>query len=782
MFISICIKTTQVLNHNYHHQHCHHQLHIVMLVFVTSSLPFFCRVTHYAGVFIVCSRIANTQLQAPNSICKQKCPSFIIFPFHILALFSLHLSGKLKNAYKDLYNKHEIHNVDSDRIVLVEKDICDFAVKLKISRGYRSKGTFRDEAKRYLDNVQDFTGDDIDISKLIDNEHRVTFIRGIAGMGKSVLAKQLTSGWANDHFYQDFDMCVMFECRDLNYFKDHEGAKLEKHEILGEFIKSKVKYDLGDGEKVLVIVDGLDELFDITEKDSIIGQLLSRKIYPMSKVILTGRPHIEFKLNSYRNVGGLRTVEIQGLTNEQINEYVEKFSKREDHVLDINKAKGASNVPIIHVPQFLNTFCCIAILLKGQVISNSTELYCWTVFLLLRQHADKFGASTKRASDIFDEFSHALSTLSKVCYNLLTKNKIIFKGNIKLLLGCIGKDKEFVESLFVDVSDNITEKYQFKHLSLMEFLSALYICKQGRRLLLKTIKDNLEKGFIEVVSFVCRLLSGFSYGGIIKEMLKKVVGLKQEVNEKQLLEDVIELLNKCGLGGDTILKRSFEIITFFLNKNFNDKEFIKSILRRCDGYRFESDELTTDNIYLICKHLGSCGWKEDDIRMAFANVHFVQISVSRTEQLDMIAVNRLFRIVGGYLSGIVLSRMKTTVNAIRGKFKGEDATGYCGKVYIEECEFMDGDVNGRWSNDRQLTRLRIRECQLKTMNSFVNLCDWGMSCEWFELRWLDIDIEWWESMVKMIEERPQKGGLRIKRLEIVYCTTRMSSALEMRVR
>ena len=180
--------------------------------------------------------------------------------------------------------------------MLKEKDITEFAVELRINHGSRSKGTFRDETRRYLENLTDFTGDSIELSALVDNTNRVTFIRGIAGMGKSVLAKQLTYGWANGDIYQDFKMCVMFECRDLNYFKDHEGAKLKKHEILGEFLKSKFSYDLGDGEGVLVIVDGLDELFDITEEDSIIGPLLCRKIHPRSKVIITGRPHVEDKL------------------------------------------------------------------------------------------------------------------------------------------------------------------------------------------------------------------------------------------------------------------------------------------------------------------------------------------------------------------------------------------------------------------------------------------------------------------------------------------------------
>ena len=667
--------------------------------------------------------------------------------------------------------------------MLKEVDISDFAVNLKIGCCSASKSDFRDEAKRHLDNLKAAAGDAIDISNLIDEKCRVTFIRGIAGMGKSVLAKQLTYGWANGDIYQNFNMCVMFECRDLNYFKDHEGAELKKHEILGKFIKSKVDYNLGNGEGVLFIVDGLDELYDITEKDSIIGQLLSRKIYPMSKVILTGRPHIEDKVTGHDNMGCLSKVEINGLSEDQIDEYVDKFSSREDHKERINTARRSSKgfLPIMYVPQFLNTLCCVAILSKGEAVLNSTELYCWTVYLLLKQHADKDGSSRKMASEVFSDFSQTLSTLSEVCHNLLTKNKIIFEGSIELLLGEVGKDKDFVESLFVDVSDNITDKYQFKHLSLMEFLSALYICKKDMKNLLEIIKDNLKKGFIEVVSFACRLLSGFSYEGIIKELLKNVVGLEQVANEKQLLDDVIELLNECGLDDDTKLSRSFEIITFFLNKNFNDKEFIKSIIRKCHCDGFESDEVTTHNLCLICRHLESCGWKEKDIRMAFANVQFEQINVNEIEQLDVVTVKERFRIGRHGIELHGMNTIKTTVNAIREKFKGGEQNEYCG-VVIEECVLMDDELNGPCSNDRELDLLSIWKCQMKTKESFLNACDWGMSCERLELWYLDIKIEWWEGMVEMMEERQRKGDLKIKTLKIRRCTTDMSHNLEKKVR
>ena len=666
--------------------------------------------------------------------------------------------------------------------MLEEVDVSDFAVKLKIGHCSRAEDNFRDERDRYMKTQKDVTGDAIDISNLFDEKRRVTFIRGIAGMGKSVLAKQLTYGWANGDIYLNFRLCVMFECRDLNYFKDRKGAELKKHEILGEFIKSKINCDLGNGEGVLVIVDGLDELYDITEKDSIIFDLLNiNGNYCMAKVIITGRPHVEDKLIGYNNMGGLFKVEINGLSEDQIDEYVDKFSSREDHKVDINKARTSSKgyLPIMNVPQFLNTLCCVAILSKGEAVLNSTELYCWTVFLLLKQHADKDDSSRKMASEVFSDFSQTLSTLNEVCHNLLTKNKIIFEGKIESRLGDIGKDKEFVESLFVNVSDNITEKYQFKHLSLMEFLSALYICKKDMKNLLEIIKDNLEKGFIEVVSFACRLLSGFSYEGIIKELLKNVVGLKQEVNEKQLLDDVIELLNECGLDQTTKLSRSFEIITFFLNKNFNDKEFIKSIIRKCHCDWFLSDDVTTHNICLICRHLESCGWKEDDIRMAFANVQFDQITVNEIEQLDIVTVKERFRI--GDL-GIWLRRMTTTVNAIQKKFKGGEQKGYCGKVNIFQCVFMDDELNRQCSNDRQLKELCIYECQMNTKESFLNACDWGMSCERFKLSRLDIKIEWWERMVEMMEERRRKGDLMMKGLDIDRCTPDMNPDMKRRVR
>ena len=84
--------------------------------------------------------------------------------------------------------------------------------------------------------------------------------------------------------------------------------------------------------------------------------------------------------------------------------------------------------------------------------------------------------------------------------------------------------------------------------------------------------------------------------------------------------------------------------------------------------------------------------------------------------------------------------------------------------------------------DRDLAWLDIRSCELKTVNSFISICDWGMSCRRFWLRYLDISIKWWEILVTKIVQRKDKGDFQLKELSISDCTTTMNGKLAMRVR
>ena len=618
--------------------------------------------------------------------------------------------------------------------------------------------------RRFLETLKHFTSDDIEVSKLTENNSRVTFIRGVAGMGKSVLAKQITVWWANGNMYTNFKLCIMFQCRDLNFFQRSKGAKLEQHEVFEEFLKSICNFELGDGEGILFVVDGLDELYDINKDDSIIGQLLglSSPKFINSKIIITGRPHVEEKLVEHGNeMGGLQTVQIQGLNNVQINEYISKFSSLQDNITAINKSKEASkrSFPILHVPQFLNTFCCVAILTEGKAIHNEAELYLWTLYLLLLEHADKPGSPNKTVSEIFKKYSDALFALSEVCHKLLNEKKIIFEGEVESLVKNIKTGKNFIKSLFVDVSSNLQRKFEFQHLSLMEFFAALFICNNENPK--KVIKESLEKGFIEVVSFACRLIAGVSSDGIIKDILTNTLLPTVE----SFLNDVIMALIGSKLDEDTKFERSIAFLSFFLNENFKSKELILSFIKQL---RFHSYSQVRDssNLLSICNHLEEvCECNENDIRMAFGNVWIRYFAIDDWNPLQCVKYLNVKR--------IILSCFKFNVKDFLEKMKEIEIIGMDKEVWLFECEVNDAeDVD---INDTPLFEvfkwLTLLNCKLNA-SSFTSICELGVLCKHFRLYEQDIEsFDWWEALVTKIEERRKQRYLKLRELHIEDCTT-----------
>ena len=695
--------------------------------------------------------------------------------FHSQKYISNYLQGKLKEKDKKCYGKHEILTVKDDKVELKEVPVDSFAVQLKIVPQPSPKTEYKDEMRTHLENLSHSTHHQIDISQLIEEESRVTFIRGTAGMGKSVLAKQLILQWAKGEIYQEFKCCIMIECRDINYIRSTKGENWKKHEIFDKVLKEQFNYDLGDGKEVLIILDGLDELYDIQEDDSIIGQLLhvGRSKYEMSKIIVTGSPDIENKLS--HEMGGLRIVEIQGLGKEQIDKYIDNFSSVQGNISYIRDSRDSSTFPlaILHIPQFLNTFCCVAILRKGKEIENVAELYLWTLYLLLRQHVSE-SRDEERFPICFERYSELLQFISKICHELLNENKVIIerriKGMIKEMIPDIEKEKEnFIHRLLVDVSNDGKEMYQFKYLSLMEFLAALHICSNISNWM-DTIKEYLKKGYIEVASHFCRLIAGISSSRIITALLEKVSKLT-DFDKKLFLKSIITILNESEIVEETKFKRSIDFIAYFTTKDFKCKDEILSIISKLHyAAQFLSD--TSDMILVrsishICNHLTKeCGCTDDEIRKAFENFLIEEFDVQDKEHLEIVK----------YLNVSWIILRKTGVSAVRSILK-DGMLGNCKSLSIVQCNLVDdqegeSDLQGQTSV-RMLDGLGISRCTL-TKESFNDVCELGLVSKKFFLRALEIESDWWMILIGKIIEQKANGSLQLKELYIESCSTTLT--------
>ena len=538
---------------------------------------------------------------------------------------SLSFSDDLKAKYKTKYRKHEIHKVDwNGRIVLEEVDVEEFAVKLTMSDIREpAMETFRGETERFLRQLTGMRESEINMSDLIDNENRIIWICAVAGGGKSVLVKQLVYKWAVGELFKECKVCITFECRELNYFVQNEGSGFEKHELLHEFIKTMFNFDIQNAKRLLIIADGYDEIFDVKEKESIIGQLLNLKKtkYPHATIIITGRPHVENMLLKHggNNMGGLKKVEIRGLRDEQIEKFISKLaSDNDDIIAKINKAKDSSQIDLklLHIPQILQSFCCVVMISDIKGFKNAAELYCWSFLLLLRQHVERDGSHYNKISQIFSEYSTDLLKLSEICHELLNKNTIIFEGDI----GFGGKGNEFLEGLFVDISNNFKAGKQFKHLSLMEFLSAVYVCTIENPT--EIIKDILKNKLYQVLFFNCQLMSGLMYDGIIKEMFTNAARLK-ETNCKHFFENALQLVRECvEEGRDESFNLSMDVIMCLMSNDVIDKHFILSIIHQL-SFKSVGSSISSRKVIEVMKSLiQNFECVDFELKKAFENVHF----------------------------------------------------------------------------------------------------------------------------------------------------------------
>ena len=663
---------------------------------------------------------------------------------------------------------HMINTVDSSNdIVVTNMKIDDFAVKLEICHELPHKGTFIDEARQYVDNTKDLTVDGIEMSNLIDNDRRVTFVRGIAGMGKSVFAKQLTYGWAKGEMYQNFKICVMFECRDLNEFKDHKGDELEKHQIIDEFLERRVKYDLGDGEGVLFVVDGLDELYDITEEESIIFDLLNiNGNYYKSKVIITGRPHVLYKLEECNvKMGGLRKVDILGLSNIQIQEYITKIATWQSNAPTIRNAEDLPKriLPLLRVPQLLNIYSILGDLTEGKKVKYTSEFYCSMTFILVKQALEKQNKPTIR-----ERLSEKIMALSKVGYNLLAKNTIISEGDIDSLPGDIGIEKDIIESLFCDISDRSTKKYQIKNLLLIEFLSAVHIYSSEN--CMEIIQHHLENGWIEVVSLVCQLVARNSHQGIVQELLTNALGLPGRW-EVDFLESVLKAIHRNEVSEKTKFERSIQIIALFFDEHFTDRPRVLSIMEKLKCWRFYSNGNDSNILMEICDHLKKrCHLHDEEIREAFHEVSFQMFIVNDIGHLD---AAKYFTI-----TTITLEDIQIDSGAIE---KLELTFEHCESVIIKNCVITDEENRRQTGVSRGfLDELIIRKCTL-TYNGFRTLCDWGASSKVFEMWYLG-NVECWSELAEAVKSLKDDGNLKLEVLQLNDCSSIISEELWQKVR
>ena len=350
-------------------------------------------------------------------------------------------------------------------------------------------------------------------------------IEGSPGIGKTTFCLKLAYDWANQSSaasFLEFELVLLLKCRDIDGdLTEAITEQLLPNDISEDIRKKFVHFikDIHNQEKVLIILDGLDELPEKSRHH--VELFLRRRILSFCYVLATTRQEkgIEVRKQFVFDI----LLQIEGFTEGDSFEYIRRHFK---NVGPGQSSKGEKLIEEIKEnvllrdlqknPLHLLLLCVVYQDHEGKLPSSRTNLYQVIVVCLLRRYCARHNVkASKEDVDLEKQFKRDIRCLGELAWNCLLKDRHSFleeeleeleRRNDKLVvrkLGFVYKE----ESLKVLKPQH---EYCFLHKSFQEFLAASYVAHKLRRKKLNVF-EHLGFGavinkFPQVFLFVCGIL------------------------------------------------------------------------------------------------------------------------------------------------------------------------------------------------------------------------------------------------------------------------------------
>ncbi|CAI5671282.1 NACHT, LRR and PYD domains-containing protein 3 isoform X2 [Oreochromis niloticus] len=331
-----------------------------------------------------------------------------------------------------------------------------------------------------------------------DEPIRTVLTMGVAGIGKTVLAHKFTLDWAEGKTNQDIQFMFPFTFRELNLLKE------EKFSLVGLvhhfFTETKEAGICSfEGFQVVFIFDGLDEcrlpldfhktkiLTDVTESTSVnvlLTNLIRGKLLPSAHLWITTRPAAA---NQIPSDCVCMVTEIRGFTDPQKEEYFRKrFRDREQAGRIIAHIETSQSLhTMCHIP----VFCWITATVLENFLKTSegrdlpktlTDMYSHFLVLQAKGKKGKSNGGADRDSWWSPEIRKMIEYLGKLAFDQLQKGNLIFYESDLTECGIDISDASVYSGMFSHIFKEERGLYQdrvffFTHLSVQEFLAALYV-------------------------------------------------------------------------------------------------------------------------------------------------------------------------------------------------------------------------------------------------------------------------------------------------------------------
>ena len=411
--------------------------------------------------------------------------------------------------------------------------------------------------------------DEVDIYQIFTDlkkgEDVMTLVEGSPGIGKTTFCLKLAHDWARETVptnssFPKLEFVLLLKCRDIDKdimeaIKEQlfpEDVKEETWTKFSEFIK-----DIHVQEKILIILDGLDELPEKSKK--FVDKLLRRRILPFCYVLVTSRQ--EKGIDVRKNFEFDLLLEIKGFTEDDAYCYIKKHFQ---NVGPKHSSKGETLAKEVKENTLLNALrnnplnllllCVIYEDYDGKLPTSRTELYQVIVQCLLRRYCAKHSLvvpEDKTLEKRFDEDILALGELAWTCLlndrqsfreEELAEREVRNKNLVARKIGLLYKEERLKRIL------RSQYEYWFLHKTFQEYLAAAFITHKLQRGQLNVFQFTTFCDLVQEYPQVFLFVSGM--------MGEKATLLFTQIGKK-LKEKEDWDWNKCSKQASTFFVESF---------------------------------------------------------------------------------------------------------------------------------------------------------------------------------------------------------------------------------
>ncbi|XP_051730670.1 NACHT, LRR and PYD domains-containing protein 3-like isoform X11 [Ctenopharyngodon idella] len=383
---------------------------------------------------------------------------------------------------------------------------------------------------------------------------KTVLTKGIAGIGKTVYVQKFILDWAEGKANQDVDFMFVLPFRELNLIRDHQYSL---HRLLLDFHPELEDLDSKIYEKckIVFIFDGLDEsriklmfsdaqkVSDVTEISSVgvlISNLIKGELLPSALIWITSRPAAANQISSkYIN----HLTEIQGFNDPQKEEYFRKRISDEHQasriISHIRKARS------LHIMCHIPVFCWISSsvlqkvlkkVLRAEIPQTLTEMYIHFLLIQINMRNQKY--EERDPEKLLQSNREVIVKLAEVAFKQLMKGNVMFYEEDLRESGIDATDASVYSGICTEIfkEESVILKrkvYSFIHLSVQEFLAALYVFYYHKSSTTQACFDSLHNLHQRVVDEALT-----TKNGQLDLFVRFLLGVSLESNQR-LLQDLL---------------------------------------------------------------------------------------------------------------------------------------------------------------------------------------------------------------------------------------------------